>query len=396
MQGDDLKRPAGAESFRVWPAVDADGWCEWQMPIMRGYQMQCCDCGLVHEVEFHIAEWKGEQRVEFRMRRSGPEARAGETSGAGSDLTPAVQTDATEGTSETFVCGAVEEPSMSNEPESCRPAGAVPADVEGLLARAKAYSAWVGKGCCGDCPDDKEDLVADLAAALRGRVVGAAAPPFEQFCRALAADFAWAWSWHCNLAMMAVDAGAPHREANERAADFMERAFGVKVNDSEEFRALTSAAPTPARAMVRFNDTGEVVPESELRRAYEAQGAAPPPVVPQVVQELERRQMECRKLWKSSGPVSAVLVAYDTLVNDAIAALGAAPTDLQAVGLPSSPTQCAPPRSCEGSVPLTQALSALKGLADAAARCTAFTDTKDGSLALRVAEETITKLETMP
>lgn len=73
-----------------------------------------------------------------------------------------------------------------------------------------------------------------------GVIVAAEAivPPFEQFCRALQADFAWAWSWHCNLAMLAQDAGAPHREANERAADFMERAFGVKVNDSAEFKAL--------------------------------------------------------------------------------------------------------------------------------------------------------------
>ena len=36
-----------------------------------------------------------------------------------------------------------------------------------------------------------------------------------------------AWSWHCNIAMVAQDAGAPHKEANERTADFMRRAFDV-------------------------------------------------------------------------------------------------------------------------------------------------------------------------
>lgn len=40
----------------------------------------------------------------------------------------------------------------------------------------------------------------------------------------------YAWTWHCNLAMMAYDAGAPHQEANKRAADFMRRSFGVETN----------------------------------------------------------------------------------------------------------------------------------------------------------------------
>lgn len=39
------------------------------------------------------------------------------------------------------------------------------------------------------------------------------------------ADFAWAW--HCNIAMTAQDAGAPHDLANVWAANFMRRAFDV-------------------------------------------------------------------------------------------------------------------------------------------------------------------------
>ena len=56
--------------FKQQPAVESAGWCDWVMPIMQGYKMQCCGCGLVHEIEFHIAEWNGAQRVEFRMRRN--------------------------------------------------------------------------------------------------------------------------------------------------------------------------------------------------------------------------------------------------------------------------------------------------------------------------------------
>ncbi|MCL4316518.1 MAG: hypothetical protein M1527_06755 [Gammaproteobacteria bacterium] len=45
--------------------------------------------------------------------------------------------------------------------------------------------------------------------------------------KAMEEDYGYAWSWHCNVAMAAVDAGAPHKEANERAAGFMRNAFGV-------------------------------------------------------------------------------------------------------------------------------------------------------------------------
>lgn len=38
-----------------------------------------------------------------------------------------------------------------------------------------------------------------------------------------------AWGWHCNIAMVAQDAGAPHKEANIRAADFMRYMFDVNT-----------------------------------------------------------------------------------------------------------------------------------------------------------------------
>lgn len=59
------------------------GWCEWQAPHLKRYLMGCCDCGLVHEMEFRIVQPKGKQRrgyvkgdpvpgarVLFRARRS--------------------------------------------------------------------------------------------------------------------------------------------------------------------------------------------------------------------------------------------------------------------------------------------------------------------------------------
>lgn len=37
--------------FRVEKELE-DGWCRWVPPIMTGYRMACCDCGLVHDMEF--------------------------------------------------------------------------------------------------------------------------------------------------------------------------------------------------------------------------------------------------------------------------------------------------------------------------------------------------------
>jgi hypothetical protein len=72
------------EQFHVCEAND-DGWCDWQSPIMDAYKMKCCDCKLVHQVEFRIVkqfdgvhggEWEAavvndpSYRVQMRMKRA--------------------------------------------------------------------------------------------------------------------------------------------------------------------------------------------------------------------------------------------------------------------------------------------------------------------------------------
>jgi len=32
------------------------GWSDRIFPIMKGYKMACCDCGLVHDLKFEIHE----------------------------------------------------------------------------------------------------------------------------------------------------------------------------------------------------------------------------------------------------------------------------------------------------------------------------------------------------
>lgn len=62
-----------------------DGWCDWVRPLMAGYRMACCDCGLVHDMQFQVIKrgrtfpdgsWEGTEvdgdkfRVAFRARRN--------------------------------------------------------------------------------------------------------------------------------------------------------------------------------------------------------------------------------------------------------------------------------------------------------------------------------------
>ena len=42
---------------------------EWIRPVMKGYRMQCCDCGLVHILEFRVIRWGRGHKVEWRCWR---------------------------------------------------------------------------------------------------------------------------------------------------------------------------------------------------------------------------------------------------------------------------------------------------------------------------------------
>ena len=40
---------------------------EWVRPVENGYRMRCCDCKLVHEMDFRVTD---DGRAEFRVRRN--------------------------------------------------------------------------------------------------------------------------------------------------------------------------------------------------------------------------------------------------------------------------------------------------------------------------------------
>lgn len=43
---------------------------EWIQPKQRGYLMACCDCGLVHRMDFRIATKGKRSKVQFRASRA--------------------------------------------------------------------------------------------------------------------------------------------------------------------------------------------------------------------------------------------------------------------------------------------------------------------------------------
>lgn len=43
-----------------------DGWSDWVHPL-GGYKMACCDCGLVHDLEFRLDDLN---QLNYRARRN--------------------------------------------------------------------------------------------------------------------------------------------------------------------------------------------------------------------------------------------------------------------------------------------------------------------------------------
>ena len=42
---------------------------EWIRPVKRGYKMACCDCGLVHRLDFEHVRWGRGRKILIRAFR---------------------------------------------------------------------------------------------------------------------------------------------------------------------------------------------------------------------------------------------------------------------------------------------------------------------------------------
>jgi hypothetical protein len=41
---------------------------EWVQPTPRGYKMACCDCGLVHSLDFRVIKYANGKRAKIQFR----------------------------------------------------------------------------------------------------------------------------------------------------------------------------------------------------------------------------------------------------------------------------------------------------------------------------------------
>jgi hypothetical protein len=55
--------------------LDEDGWSRWVRPIEQGYKMACCDCGLVHTVNYRVQDGLVEFQVQRNNRATGQKRR---------------------------------------------------------------------------------------------------------------------------------------------------------------------------------------------------------------------------------------------------------------------------------------------------------------------------------
>lgn len=55
--------------FRQEKEEGPRGFSRWVQPVMPKYMLACCDCGLVHEMQFRIVGIR-KQKVQFRARRA--------------------------------------------------------------------------------------------------------------------------------------------------------------------------------------------------------------------------------------------------------------------------------------------------------------------------------------
>ena len=82
---DTAYRPGGLPQDFIKHEVDApSGWSEWVCPDPEQYFMKCCDCGLVHKMQFKVVKYSEGDECEdfddpyvqavFRARRTTPPA----------------------------------------------------------------------------------------------------------------------------------------------------------------------------------------------------------------------------------------------------------------------------------------------------------------------------------
>lgn len=60
---------------------------------------------------------------------------------------------------------------------------------------------------------------------------------FDALANEIANDLDYAWGWHCNIAVVAMDEGLDHKSANRAASRFMYSAFKVDTTKCKYYNS---------------------------------------------------------------------------------------------------------------------------------------------------------------
>jgi hypothetical protein len=82
----------------------------------------------------------------------------------------------------------------------------------------------------------------------------------DRYCELVRSQGDFAWKIFADLSMMAQDAGASSKEANERAADLMRSWFSVNIRESEQWQQGTVCSIKTKKAMWAANDAANERP----------------------------------------------------------------------------------------------------------------------------------------
>jgi hypothetical protein len=110
----------------------------------------------------------------------------------------------------------------------------------------------------------------------------------DRYCELVRSQSDFAWTIFANLSVMAQDAGAPSKEANERAADLMGSWFSLNIRESEQWKQGTVCS---------------IKTKKEIWQEAEGEAVAPPPVKePTEAQKLAERTMKA--IWAANADVN--------------------------------------------------------------------------------------------
>lgn len=112
---------------------------------------------------------------------------------------------------------------------------------------------WIIQGIAGEIYPCKAEIFAATYDSEETMLATKGARGYGLLLQALQDDPAFAWSWHCNVAVVAQDEGLDHAAANRAAARFIKAAFGVDTSvpplvDKYEVIAAEVSAENAQRA----------------------------------------------------------------------------------------------------------------------------------------------------